>query len=134
MTDAAAADPNTYGFLRQCRLFTAADDAVPLAILREARCGYLLTANLRGVLATYAWAAGNPPGTPIDEMFSTRIHESETRRPAPFLELVMESRTGYRTRGGRVVPNFRIWKVISPAPGEEGPAPAPAAPGGPGGG
>ena len=130
----AAADPNTYGFLRQCRLFTAPDDAAPLAILREAKCGYLLTANLRGVLETYAWAAGSQAGTPVDEMFSTRIHESASRHPAPFLELLMESRTGYRTRGGRVVPNFRIWKVISPAPGEEEPVPAPASPGGRGGG
>lgn len=126
----AAADPNTYGFIRQCRLFTATDDAEPLAILREAKCRYLLTANLRGVLATYAWAAGRPAGIPVDGMFATRIHESAPSRPVPYLELLMESRTGTRAPGGRIIPNFRIWKVISPAQGGEAPAPAPSPPGG----
>lgn len=130
----AAADPNTYGFIRQCRFFTATDDAEPLAILRETKCRYLLTANLRGVLATYAWAAGRPAGIPVDGMFATRIHESASSRPVPYLELLMESRTGTRAPGGRIVPNFRIWKVISPAQGGGAPAPARAAPGAASGG
>ena len=125
----AAADPNGYGWTRQCRLFTAPDDAEPLAILRESKCGTLLTANLRSVLGAYASAAGRPAGAPVDGMFAVRIHESKSRNPVPFLELLMESRTGTRIPGGRIVPNFRIWKVISPAPAEEAPAPAPAAPG-----
>ena len=125
----SAADPNGYGWRRQCRLYTATGDAEPLAILREARCGTLMTANLRGVLAGYAAAAGRPAATPIEAMFSVRIHESASRRPVPFLELAMESRTGYRAPGGRVVPNFRIWRVIEPGAPEGASAPARAAPG-----
>jgi asparagine N-glycosylation enzyme membrane subunit Stt3 len=124
----AAADPNGYGWLRQCRLYTATDEAEPLAILRQARCGWLMTANLRGVLASYAAAAGREAGTPVGEMFAVRVHESASRRPVPFLELAMESRTGYRT-GGRIVPAFRIWRVIDPAAPEGASAPSPAGPG-----
>ena len=126
----AAADPNTYGFIRQCLFFTATDDAEPLSILRETKCRYLLTANLRGVLGTYAWAAGRPAGTPVDEMFATRIHESASKRPVPYLELMMETRTGYRAPGGRIGPSFRIWKVISPGEEAGAPVPARASPGG----
>ena len=121
----SAADPNVYGFIRQCRLFTATDDVEPLVILEESKCRYLLTANLRGVLATYASAAGRPAGIPVDRMFATRIHESASRRPVSYLEHLLESRTGYRIPDGRIVSNFRIWKVI--ATREEGaPAPDPA--------
>ncbi len=126
----AAADPNTYGFIRQCAFFTSTDDAEPLAILQATRCRYLLTANLRGVLATYAWAAGRPARIPVDGMFAVKIHESASSRPVPYLELMMETRTGARAPGGRIVPSFRIWKVISPAPAEGAPVPAPSAPGG----
>ncbi len=124
----AAADPNTYGFIRQCRFFTATDDAEPLAILEKSKCRYLLTANLRGVLATYAWAAGQPAGIPVEGMFAVRVHESASSRPVPYLQLLLESRTGYRVPGGRTVPNFRIWKVTFPAPAEGAPAPSRAAP------
>ena len=132
----SAADPNVYGFIRQCRLFTATDDVEPLVILQESKCRYLLTANLRGVLATYASAAGRPSGIPVDRMFATRIHESASRHPVPYLELLLESRTGYRIPDGRIVSNFRIWKVIAtreegapaPDPAGEGAGKAPASP------
>jgi hypothetical protein len=130
----AAADPNGYGWIRQSRLFTSESDVEAESILRQARCRFLLTANLRGVLADYAQAADRPSTSTFDRMFGIRIHESLSKRPVPFLELFLESRTAYREPGGRIVPVFRIWKVTSPVPEEGGSTPAPAAPAGAQGG
>ena len=106
----AAADPFLYGFRRQARLFSAADDAEALAILRAARVRYLITADLRPVLARYAEAAGRAPAPP-DATFAVRVHESADPRPVPFLVRVLDSRTASRTGGGRIVPRFRVFRV-----------------------
>jgi hypothetical protein len=116
----AAADPFAYGWLRQCRLFTSSDDSEVEAILRQARCGYLLTADLRAVLPAYATAAGRA-GAPIERMLAVRVHESTEPRPVPFLDLVLQSRRAHRLADGRVVPDFRIWRVLPPGAGGTGP-------------
>ncbi len=112
----AAADPNAYGWRRQCRLYTATDDREAEAILRGARCRWLLTVNLRPVLARYSAAAGREEGTPVDAMFGARIHESPSRAPVPFLELLLDSRSATRGPGGRLVPSFRVWRVTERGP------------------
>ncbi len=123
----AAADPFGYGWRRQARLFTATDDAEAERILAESRCRWLFTTDLRAVLPAYAAAAGRP-GTPPGETFSVRVHEAATSNPVPFLELALDSRTAYRTPGGRVVPRFRIWRVRTATEQAEGAPPAPSAP------
>lgn len=122
----AAADPHAYGWRRQCRLYTATDDGEALSILRSARSRYLLTANLRPLLPRYAAAAGRAPAPPVEETFAVRVHESASRTPVPFLALALESRTGWRAPDGRILPSYRVWKVLD-APVTPGPAP-PAAP------
>lgn len=111
----AAADPHAYGWRRQCRLYTAVDDAEALAILSQSRSRYLLTANLRPLLPRYAAAAGRDPALSPDAMLAVRVHESASRRPLPFLELALESRTASRVPDGRIVAAYRVWKVVEPA-------------------
>lgn len=122
----AAADPNVYGFRRQCRLYTAGDSREAEAILRQARCEWLLTVNLRPVLERYAAAAGRPPGIRAEETFAVRVHESASRAPVPFLELLLDSRTAWRTPAGRILPAFRIWRVRSATETEGASAQGPA--------
>ncbi len=107
----AGADPHAYGWRRQCRLYTAPNDAEALAILKAARCRYLLTANMRPLLPRYARSAGRSASLPVEAMFAVRVHESASRNPTPFLELVLDSRTGSPAPGGRFQPAYRIWKV-----------------------
>lgn len=112
----SAADPNVYGFRRQCRLFTTPSDDEAWRILESSRCRYLLTANLRAVLPLYAGAAGRP-GIPPELTFAVRVHEGPGPRPVPFLEEVLSSRTGGRLPDGRFVPAFRIFRVLErPSP------------------
>jgi hypothetical protein len=106
----AAADPFVYGWRRQARLFTAADDAEAREILLGARCRYLVTTDLRSVLPRYAMAAGRAPAPP-ERMFAVRVHESADYRPVPFLVRVLESRTAARAPDGRLVPRFRVFRV-----------------------
>jgi asparagine N-glycosylation enzyme membrane subunit Stt3 len=106
----AAADPLVYGWRRQCRLFTSRDPEEALAILRRARCKYLVTTDLRPVLAHYAAAAGNAP-TPLDTMFSVRVHESGDVHPFPFLTRVLDSRSAARRADGSFLPRFRVFRV-----------------------
>ncbi len=107
----SAADPFVYGWRRQCRLFTATDDAEALAILSAAKCRYLVTTDLTPLLPAYAEAAGRPP-TPTARMFARRVHESDASSPAPFLERVLDSRTGTRRADGSFQPRFRVFRVL----------------------
>jgi hypothetical protein len=109
----SAADPFVYGWRRQCRLFTATEDAEALAILRGAKCRYLVTADLTPLLPAYAAAAGRTPG-PTGAMFARRVHESDAERPLPFLVRVLDSRTGSLRPDGRFQPRFRVFRVESP--------------------
>ncbi len=109
----SAADPFLYGWRRQCRLFTATDDAEALAILEGAKCRYLVTTDLTPLLPVYAAAAGRAPG-PTGAMFARRVHESDAERPVPFLVRVLDSRTGSLLPGGRFLPRFRVFRVESP--------------------
>jgi hypothetical protein len=109
----SAADPFVYGWRRQCRLFTATDDAEALAILKGAGCRYLVTTDLTPLLPAYAAAAGRAPG-PTSAMFAARVHESDLERPAPFLLWVLDSRTGTLRPDGRFQPRFRVFQVESP--------------------
>ncbi len=106
----SAADPFVYGWRRQCRLFTATDDAEAFAILSAAKCRYLVTTDLTPLLPAYAAAAGRSPA-PTGEMFARRVHESDAPRPVPFLERVLDSRTGTRRADGTFQPRFRIFRV-----------------------
>jgi hypothetical protein len=110
----AAADPFVYGWRRQCRLFTATDDAEALAILSAAKCRYLVTTDLTPLLPAYADAAGRPP-TPTARMFARRVHESDAPHPAPFLERVLDSRTGTRRADGSFQPRFRVFRMLGAA-------------------
>ena len=123
----AAADPFGYGFRRQARFYTATDDAEAERILREARCDWLFTTDLRAVLPAYAAAAGRPP-TPLAATLAVRVQESASPRPLPFLELALDSRTAYRTPDGRLVPRFRVFRVRKATATAEGSPRAPAAP------
>ncbi len=123
----AAADPFGYGFRRQARFYTATDDAEAERILREARCDWLFTTDLRAVLPAYAAAAGRP-ATPLAATLAVRVHESSSPRPLPFLELALDSRTAYRTPDGRLVPRFRVFRVRKATAAAEGSPRAPAAP------
>ena len=107
----AAADPFVYGWRRQCRLFTATDDAEALAILTAAKCRYLVTTELTPLLPAYAAAAGRAPA-PTRAMFARRAHESDAARPLPFLERVLDSRTGTRRADGTFQPRFRVFRVL----------------------
>lgn len=109
----SAADPFAYGWRRQCRLFTATDDAEALAILLEAKCRYLVTTDLTPLLPAYAAAAGRVPG-PTPAMFVRRVHESDSERPVPFLLRVLDSRTGSLRPDGRFQPRFRVFRVEAP--------------------
>lgn len=110
----SAADPFFYGWRRQCRLFTATEDAEALAILSTAKCRYLVTTDLVPLLPAYAAAAGRPP-TPTAGMFARRVHESDASSPAPFLERVFDSRTGTRRADGSFQPRFRVFRVLGAA-------------------
>ena len=110
----SAADPFFYGWRRQCRLFTATDDAEALAILSAARCRYLVTTDLTPLLPDYAAAAGRP-AAPTVRMFARRVHESDASSPAPFLERVLDSRTGTRRADGTFQPRFRVFRVLGTA-------------------
>ncbi|HRY45455.1 MAG TPA: STT3 domain-containing protein [Thermoanaerobaculia bacterium] len=123
----AAADPFGYGFRRQARLYTTLDDAEAEGILREARCAWLFTTDLRPVLPAYAAAAGRPP-TPLAATFAVRVHESASPRPLPFLELAFDSRTAYRAPDGRLVPRFRVFRVRTATEAAEASSRAPDAP------
>ena len=107
----AAADPFVYGWRRQCRLFTATDDAEALAILTAAKCRYLVTTDLTPLLPAYAAAAGRAPA-PTRAMFARRVHESDATRPLSFLERVLDSRTGTRRADGTFQPRFRVFRVL----------------------
>ena len=107
----AAADPFVYGWRRQCQLFTATDDAEALAILTAAKCRYLVTAEVSALLPAYAAAAGRAPA-PTRAMFARRAHESDAARPLPFLEKVLDSRTGTRRADGTFQPRFRVFRVL----------------------
>ncbi len=109
----AAADPFFYGWRRQCRLFTATDDAEALALLRAAKCRYVVTADVTRLLPVYAAAAGRAPG-PTSAMFGRRVHESAAERPVPFLVRVLDSRTGSVRPDGSFQPQFRVFRVDSP--------------------
>jgi asparagine N-glycosylation enzyme membrane subunit Stt3 len=109
----SAADPFVYGWRRQCRLFTATNDAEALAILNAAKCRYLVTADLAPLLPAYAAAAGRAPA-PAAAMFAVRVHESDAERPVPFLVRVLDSRTGSRRADGSFQPRFRVFRVESP--------------------
>ncbi|MDL2717861.1 MAG: hypothetical protein PT977_08915, partial [Acidobacteriota bacterium] len=106
-----AADPFVYGWRRQCRLFTATDDAEALTILKAAKCRYLVTTELTPLLDAYAAAAGRAPA-PTSAMFARRVHESDAARPLPFLERVLDSRTGTRRADGTFQPRFRVFRVL----------------------
>ena len=123
----AAADPFGYGFRRQARLYTTPDDAEAERILRESRCAWLFTTDLRAVLPAYAAAAGRPPA-PLAATFAVRVHESVSPRPLPFLELALDSRTAYRAPDGRVVPRFRVFRVRTATEAAEASSRAPGAP------
>jgi asparagine N-glycosylation enzyme membrane subunit Stt3 len=107
----AAADPFVYGWRRLCRLLTATDDAEALAILTAAKCRYLVTTEVTPLLPAYAAAAGRAPA-PTREMFARRTHESDAARPVPFLERVLDSRTGTRRADGTFQPRFRVFRVL----------------------
>ena len=109
----AAADPNVYGFRRQCLLFTTPSDVEAEAILRASKCRYLLTSNLRAVLPAYGRAAGRP-GIALESTFAVRVHESSSERPVPFLLRVIDSRSGRQLADGRWIPGFRIYRVLEP--------------------
>ena len=109
----SAADPFVYGWRRSCRLLTATDDAEALAILKGAKCRYLVTADVSRLLPAYAAAAGRAPG-PTDAMFARRVHESSAARPLPFLVRVLDSRTGSLRPDGSFQPLFRVFRVDSP--------------------
>ena len=110
----SAADPFVYGWRRQCRLFTATEDSEAFAILSAAKCRYLVTADLVPLLPAYAAAAGRPPGSTA-RMFARRVHESDASRPTPFLERVLDSRTGTRRADGSFQPRFRVFRVLEAA-------------------
>ncbi|HVT19153.1 MAG TPA: STT3 domain-containing protein [Thermoanaerobaculia bacterium] len=108
----AAADNFGYGFTRQARLFTAPpeEDGMARQLLHAARCGYLVTTDLRPVLPAYAAAAGRG-SPPVDGMLAVRVHESDSPRPLPFLRLVLVSQSAWPAPGGRLVPRFKVFRV-----------------------
>ena len=108
----SAADPFVYGWRRLCRLLTTTDDAEALAILKAAKCRYLVTADVSRVLPAYAAAAGRAPGA-TEAMFARRVHESTAERPLPFLVRVLDSRTGSLRADGSFQPLFRVFRVDS---------------------
>ena len=116
----AASDPFLYGWRRQARLYTTPDAAEVEAILRASRCRWLVTTDLRHVFAAYAGGAGRPGARPEDAV-AVRAHEGGSRRPAPFLELALDTRSAILGPGGRLVPRLRIFRVLPPST----PAPRP---------
>jgi hypothetical protein len=107
----AAADPFGYGWRRQARFFTTPDPREAERILREARCSWLVTTDLRGNFRAYAAAAGRPDAPPA-EAFAVRIHEGTARRPWPFLELALDTRTATLASDGRLIPRLRVFRVL----------------------
>lgn len=108
----AAADNFGYGFHRQALLLTTPplEDPAALRLLRETRCRYLITTDLRPVLPAYAAAAGRAGLSP-DSMLAVRAHESDSPRPLPFLRLVLTSESAWPTPDGRLVPRWKIFRV-----------------------
>jgi len=106
----AAADPFAYGYRRQARFFSATDDAEAREILLASRCRYVITTDLRPVIAAYAAAAGRSTAPP-EARLCVRVHESEAPHPVPFLTRVLDSRTAARRPDGRIVPRFRGFRV-----------------------
>ncbi len=117
----SAADPFAYGWRRHCRLLTTPDEREAESILRGARCRYLVTANLRHVLPSYARAVGNG-GLEPERMFAVRVHESTVRSPFAFLELALESDYGDRLPNGRILASYRVWKVTQATSSSASPA------------
>jgi hypothetical protein len=108
----AAADNFGYGFRRQALLLTTPplEDAAALRLLRDTRCRYLVTTDLRPVLPAYAAAVGRA-GLPADSMLAVRVHESDSPQPLPFLRLVLTSESAWPTPDGRLVPRWKIFRV-----------------------
>ena len=96
------------------QVLIAASDAEAEAILRTAKCRYLLTSNLRAVLPAYGRAVGRP-GIDLESTFAVRVHESPNERPVPFLLRVLDSRSGRQLSNGRWIPGFRIYRVLDPS-------------------
>ncbi|HET9227406.1 MAG TPA: hypothetical protein VFR31_12115, partial [Thermoanaerobaculia bacterium] len=108
----AAADNFGYGFHRQARLLTTPpeEDAEAFRLLRETRCRYLITTDLRPVLPAYAAAVGRT-GLPPEAMLAVRVHESDSPQPLPFLRLVLVSESVWPAPDGRLVPRWKIFRV-----------------------
>ncbi|HET9227327.1 MAG TPA: STT3 domain-containing protein [Thermoanaerobaculia bacterium] len=108
----AAADNFGYGFHRQARLLTtpAEEDAEAFRLLRETRCRYLITTDLRPVLPAYAAAVGRT-GLPAEATLAVRVHESDSPQPLPFLRLVLVSESVWPTPDGRLIPRWKIFRV-----------------------
>ncbi|HEV8578473.1 MAG TPA: STT3 domain-containing protein [Thermoanaerobaculia bacterium] len=109
----AAADNFGYGFRRQARLLSAPprEDQAAYRLLKTSRCRYLVTTDLRPVLPAYAAAAGRR-GLPVEAMLAVRVHESDSVQPLPFLRLVLVSETAWPTAAGRLVPRWKIFRVL----------------------
>jgi asparagine N-glycosylation enzyme membrane subunit Stt3 len=109
----AVSDNFGYGFLRQADVYSApaADDARVAALLRDWRCRYVVTGDLRPVLRTYARGAGRD--LPVEQMWSERVHRSTSERPLPYLKLVLTSETGLPD-GDRIVPLLKVFAVVDP--------------------
>lgn len=112
----AAADNFGYGFFEQARFFTAPPekDAEALAQLLRLRCRYVVSTDLRPVLAAYAAAAGRP-GMALDSTLAMRLLRAETERPLPFLRRVVVSESVWLDETGRPRPRFEIYRVEVPA-------------------
>jgi hypothetical protein len=104
-----------YGFHRQSWVFAAppSADAEVAAALRAWRCRYLITTDLRPLLARYGKAAGWQPA-PVETTLAVRIHESYATRPVPFLESVIVSDTALVTSAGTLAPRLRVFRVLAP--------------------
>ena len=110
----SAADPFLYGWRRQCRLFTATDDAEALAILRAREVPLprddrpdAAPARVRGRRGPRARARRRDVRAP-----RTRVRRREARpvpRPRPRLAHGLAS-----CPDGRFLPRFRVFRVESP--------------------
>jgi asparagine N-glycosylation enzyme membrane subunit Stt3 len=109
----AAADNFGYGFYRQARFLSAPpqEDRAAYRLLQASRCRYLVTTDLRPVLPAYAAAAGRR-GLPVEAMLAVRVHESDSDQPLPFLRLVLVSETAWPAANGRLVPRWKVFRVL----------------------
>jgi hypothetical protein len=103
----AVADNFGYGFFEQAAFWTApaAEDAAVLRWMTARRVRYVLVGNLAPVLPAYAAAVGR--AAPPDAL-ARRLFDNVARRPVPFLEEVIASRTGTLLPDGSFRPQFRI--------------------------